>query len=71
MSRHDNLNAALDAAELRLELAELEQLERRVELCSLGDRPQSPGVATLRRLYDLRGRAASMRADLARLEAPR
>lgn len=35
------------------EREELEQLRKQVELCSLGDRPHSPAVATLRRLFEL------------------
>lgn len=33
---------------------ELSALRREVELCSMGDRPHSPAVATMRRLWELR-----------------
>lgn len=41
---------------------ELARLRRRVEGCSLGDRPPSPAAAALRRLIELEGAEAAARA---------
>jgi hypothetical protein len=57
------LHAALCPTWTDEEQRELDQLREHVRLCSLGDRPQHPGVEKMRRLDELeqRARAAGVR----------